>query len=185
MDNTDDQLIINRVLQGEVNAFGILVKRYQKPIFNLMYRIVGSADQAADLAQETFIKAYENLEKFAPGKRFFPWLYAVGLNHAKDFIRKNKARQKTELNTERMIDSQQFYQQQEHLCETLDFQRVEKALSTMPLTYREAVILRYHEELSTRDISTALQISPSAAKMRISRGLEMLRQILKGGDYEG
>jgi len=185
MDNTDDQRIINRVLHGEANAFGILVKRYQKPIFNLMYRIVGSADQAADLAQETFIRAYENLEKFTPGRRFFPWLYAVGLNHARDFVRKNKARQKTELDTERMTDSQQLYQQQEHLCETLDFQRVEKALSIMPLTYREAIILRYHEELTTRDISAALQISQSAAKMRISRGLEMLRQILKGGENEG
>jgi RNA polymerase sigma-70 factor (ECF subfamily) len=184
MNHSDDQEIINRVLRGEVNDFGIFVKRYQVPIFNLMYRIVGSADLAADLAQETFIKAYEKLELFKPGRKFFPWLYAIGLNHAKDFVRKNKGRQNTYLDTERLFNSQEFQQQQARLGESLDFQRVEKALSTMPLTYREAVILRYHEELPIRDISAALQISVSAAKMRISRGLEMLRQIVKGGDYE-
>ena len=184
MDNDEDQQIINRVLRGEANAFGTFVERYQKPIFNLMYRTVGSDDQAADLAQETFIRAYEKLEQFRPGKKFFPWLYAIGLNRARDFVRKNKARQKTHFYTERMTDPQEYHRHQERLCDSLDFQKVEKALSMMPLTYREAIILRYHEELSIRDISAALQISVSAVKMRISRGLEMLRQILVGEDHE-
>jgi len=67
MESTDDQRIISRVLKGDCNAFGILVQKYQKPIFNLMFRMTGSQDQAADLAQETFIKVYENLERFRPG----------------------------------------------------------------------------------------------------------------------
>jgi RNA polymerase sigma-70 factor (ECF subfamily) len=74
--------------------------------------------------------------------------------------------------------------QQKRLDDHLDFQRLDKALSKMPLTYREAIVLRYHEELSMRDLAAALNISLSAAKMRVSRGLEMLRQMVKGMDNE-
>jgi len=179
MDNIDDQLIINRVLQGETDAFSILVKRYQRPIFNLMYRVTGSPDQAADLTQEAFIKIYEKLEYFLPGRAFFPWLYAIGLNHSKDFLRKNRGRQSVELDPEKMDHAGEPGEHENRLHDHLDFQRLEKALNLIPLTYREAIILRYHEELSVRDTAAALEISLSAAKMRISRGLEMLRQVLK------
>ncbi|MBT8763982.1 sigma-70 family RNA polymerase sigma factor [Desulfohalobiaceae bacterium Ax17] len=181
MDASDEQRIINRVLKGDTNAFGILVKRYQKPIFNLMYRMSGSLDEAAELTQEAFIKAYEKLEHFQPGKKFFPWLYAVGINHAKDLIRKNKRHLYSEENSEKLPELSHLSDQQDSMNDSLDFQQIEKALVGMPLKYREAIILRYREEMSMRDIAQALQISVSAAKMRVSRGLEMLRRSLKGG----
>ncbi|WP_457572002.1 RNA polymerase sigma factor [Desulfovulcanus sp.] len=182
MDASDEQHIINRVLKGDTNAFGILVKRYQKPIFNLMYRISGSLDEAAELTQEAFIKAYEKLEHFQPGKKFFPWLYAVAMNHAKDLMRRSKRQQYSEESCDKTSEPGYFSEQQDNMIERLDFQQIEKALVEMPLKYREAIILRYHEEMSMRDIAQALQISLSAAKMRVSRGLEMLRRALQGGE---
>ena len=184
MDSIDDQSIINRVFKGEANAFGILVERYQRPIFNLMYRFTGSPDQAADLTQEAFIKAYGNLERFRPGSTFFPWLYAIGLNHARDFLRKDRTSQNVELDPEQMYHSGDPSDHQKRLDAHLDFQRLEKAMNKMPLTYRAAVVLRYREELSMREVATALDISLSAAKMRVSRGLEMLRQLVKGMNNE-
>lgn len=186
MDNKDDQHIINLVLKGDTDAFGILVQRYQKPIFNLMFRVAGFREAAADLTQETFIKTYENLERFKPGKKFFSWLYTIGLNVARDFARKNKAR--VEVNPGK--DPAEFCEchtpdeQQRRLCEGLDFIRLEKAMCSLPLLYREALVLRYHEELSMRDVAESLSISVSAAKMRVSRGLEMLRIALKGVGHE-
>ena len=186
MESNDDQSAINRVLNGDTNAFGALVRRYQRPIFNLMYRVAGSTDDAAELTQVTFIRTYETLERFQPGRKFFPWLYAIGLNIARDFVRKNKA--KIEVNTGKDLEEfsgcEALDDQQDRLCESLDFMRLEKALGVLPIIYREALVLRYHEELPMREIAEALNVSVSAAKMRVKRGLEMLRQTFKGTVYE-
>ena len=186
MDGNDEQNCIDRVLLGEVNAFRILVERYQKPIFNLMYRMAGSSDRAADLTQETFIRAYQRLERFHPGKRFFPWLYSIGLNLARDFARKNRYNPEvgSSLNPESFSDCNSPGDQHDRMCESLEFLRLEKALDELPVIYREALILRYHEESSMRDIAAALNLSVSAAKMRVHRGLDMLREQYKGGIHE-
>ena len=186
MDGTDEQNCIDRVLRGEVNAFGTLVERYQKPIFNLMYRMAGSSDKAADLTQETFIRAYQKLERFHPGKRFFPWLYSIGLNLARDFTRKNTRNPETlsALNPESFSGCNSPGDQHNRMCESLEFLRLEKALDELPVIYREALILRYHEESSMRDIAAALNLSVSAVKMRVHRGLNMLRDQYKGGTHE-
>ena len=89
MNITEDDAIIEKVLSGNVNAYGLIVKKYQQPIYNLMLRTVRSEDKAADLAQETFIRAYEKLDLFRPGNKFFSWLYSIGMNLARDSIRKN------------------------------------------------------------------------------------------------
>jgi RNA polymerase sigma-70 factor (ECF subfamily) len=186
MDGKDEQHCIDRVLRGEVNAFGTLVERYQKPIFNLMYRMAGSSDKAADLTQETFIRAYQKLERFHPGKRFFPWLYSIGLNLARDFARKNTCNPETgsTLNPESLSGCDSPGDQHDRMCESLEFLRLEKALDELPLIYREALILRYHDECSMGEIAAALNLSVSAAKMRVHRGLDMLREQYKGGTHE-
>jgi len=186
MDGKDEQHCIDRVLRGEVNAFGPLVERYQKPIFNLMYRMAGSSDKAADLTQETFIRAYQKLERFHPGKRFFPWLYSIGLNLARDFARKNTCNPEagSTLNPESFSGCNSPGDQHDRMCESLEFLRLEKALNELPVIYREALILRYHDEFSMGDIAAALNLSMSAAKMRVHRGLDMLREHYKGGTHE-
>jgi len=186
MDGKDEQHCIDRVLRGEVNAFGPLVERYQKPIFNLMYRMAGSSDKAADLTQETFIRAYQKLERFHPGKRFFPWLYSIGLNLARDFARKNTCNPEagSTLNPESFSGCNSPGDQHDRMCESLEFLRLEKALNELPVIYREALILRYHDEFSMGDIAAALNLSVSAAKMRVHRGLDMLREHYKGGTHE-
>lgn len=68
----DDSQLISAILEGDVNAYSTVVLRYQQAIFNLMFRMTGSYEDATDLAQETFIKAYEQLYRFQRGKKFFP-----------------------------------------------------------------------------------------------------------------
>ena len=181
MDNGDDQRVIAAVLAGETDAYAVLVERYQKPIFNLMVRMTGSTWDALDLAQETFIKAFEQLHRFRLGKRFFPWLYTIGLNHSKNFIRQRRSVQTTSLDgCEAGFDPANPRMEEEKLCARLDAVRITKALEELPFDYREAVILRYHEELSMDEIASVLGISVSGAKMRVHRGLKKLREILEG-----
>ena len=181
MDNGDDQRVIAAVLAGETDAYAVLVERYQKPIYNLMVRMTGSTWDALDLAQETFIKAFEQLHRFRLGKRFFPWLYTIGLNHSKNFIRQRRSVQTSSLDgCETGCDPGNPRMEEEKLCARLDAVRITKALEELPFDYREAVILRYHEELSMDEIASVLGISVSGAKMRVHRGLKKLREILEG-----
>jgi RNA polymerase sigma-70 factor (ECF subfamily) len=178
MVDTDENLV-SEILAGDVEAYAILVKRYQKPIFNLMLRTTSCEEDAFDLAQETFLRAYEKLEHFKPSGRFFPWLYTIGMNLARDFTRKAKTREIKaaelhEIQKELTLESEPS----RSLPESIDAKRVRETLQMLPLEYREAVILRFHEAMSIREVALAIGISVSGAKMRIHRGLMKLRQLL-------
>lgn len=184
-DNEDE--VIRDVLAGNTQAFGILVARYQKPIFNLMLRATRAEHTAADLAQDTFVRAYENLARFRPGARFFSWLYAIGLNRARDWLR-GAGTQRREVPLE--IDEAQIgdpgiNDPRPHIDQHLDLERVGQAVTHLPLEYREAVMLRYHEDLPLKEVAQILGITLSAAKMRVHRALDMLRRALEVENANG
>jgi RNA polymerase sigma-70 factor (ECF subfamily) len=169
MDKNEVDLICD-ILAGDANAYAVLVKRYQRPIYNLMFRFTFSEADAFDLTQETFVKAYEKLEQFKPSGRFFPWLYAIGLNIARDQIRKAK---RAKLMKEDLIH---FV----HNPGPLDFSRVEESMKHLSLESREAIFMRFHEGMTVNEIAKALGVTGSAVKMRIHRGLIRLRELLSG-----
>jgi len=178
MGNTDENLVSD-ILAGDVEAYAILVKRYQKPIFNLMIRTTSCEEDAFDLTQEAFVRAYEKLERFKPSGRFFPWLYTIAMNLALDFLRKTKTREikKTEL-YEMQKDLSEGSNPSKSLPEKIDAERVNAVLQDIPLEYREAIFLRFHEGMSIREVALSIGISVSGAKMRIHRGLIKLRRLL-------
>ena len=175
----DETRIIAAVLEGDVNAFEPLVAKYEKPIYNLMYRTTGSLDEAVELTQEAFLKAYDKLDQFQTGRNFFSWLYALALNVGRDYLRyKRRNPPSIHDNPGRIDESQRPGQEEPRLTE--EYQSLIKALGQIPIDYREAVVLRYHEERSMQEIAEMLNLSVSGAKMRVHRGLEKLRAILGG-----
>jgi RNA polymerase sigma-70 factor (ECF subfamily) len=173
--------LIRDILGGDAQAYAILVNRYQRPIFNLLLRMTGCRETAADLAQEAFVKAYESLEKFKLSEKFFPWLYAIAANLARDHWRRQQhaaghadaVRQIVKSNPEKVTA------EEERLTTLLDARRLQDCMERLPRDYREALILRFHEGLSMADIGKSLGVSTSGAKMRISRGLEKLRHLFQ------
>lgn len=163
------------VQSGDAEAFRYLVERYQGPIYNLMLRGVPDASTAADLAQETFLKAYAAIGRFDATKRFFPWIYSIGMNILRDHMRK-AGRELSGLEVEGTHDKSP----ENLVMESLDSRRVGREVLRLPETYREALILRFREECSMKEIAVALGIGVSGAKMRVSRGLAMLRERLEG-----
>ena len=176
---TDDQRV-EEVLHGDVHAFGCLIKKYERPIFNLMARTAGGLEEAADLSQEAFLRAYEKLHTYHGHNQFFSWLYAVSLNLARDFLRKQKR-------------GAQIFRESDGPDQPRDAQvpdapegdhegemkHIYTILGTLPLDYREALILRYRQDLPVKEVAAGLGISVSGAKMRIHRGLEQLRDKLR------
>ena len=182
MSNSEENAIISSILAGDADAFAILVKRYQKPVFNLMIRITSSEEDAFDLTQDTFIQAYEKLDRFKPSGRFFTWLYTIGINLGRDFLRKRKT---GKTKAEELYESQKTLSMApnhwEPLIEKLDSALVKEALQELSLDYREAIILRFQEGMSMSEVARALGISTSGAKMRVHRGLLKLRGLLTTG----
>ena len=185
MEKDSDEELVHQVLQGKVQAFGLLVDRYERPVFNLMYRFSRSESEAADLTQEVFLRAYARLSSFDVKRRFFPWLYTLAMNQARDWQRshtrslKNLARLRWEMET---IGTGS--QQEEQLLSNEEVSRLYGALDVLPDTTREIVLLRYQQELSINDLAEIFNLSESAVKMRISRGLERMKAVLGGERYE-
>ncbi len=186
MEPQNDANVIAEILAGDPDLYSVLVKRYQRQIYNLMLRMTSSTEDALDLSQETFIKAYSNLERFRPGGRFYPWLYTIGLNLARDFLRKKKGiRVSTEDVFEVETDLAVDPDQEKALIARADAAAAQKALMALPIKYREALILRYREDLPLQEVAQALEISVSAAKMRVHRGLDHMRSLLRKTTDEG
>ncbi len=183
MDLTDNQLI-RLVCQGEHPLFSILVERYNVQIFNLMYRFSEDREEAADLTQDVFCKAFEKIDRYEAGKSFFPWLYTLALNHARDWKRK-------QCHKEKKFHS---FRLEEKRCEaaTPEFavengqrhDQLYSALAGLAEDRREMIILRYRHERSIKELGEIFRLSESAVKMRLSRTISELAGMLKEPDNE-
>lgn len=181
MDHDQEQEIIRRVLGGDRSAFAGLVEKYQEPIFNLAYRMTGSREDADDLTQETFIRAYQNLYRFDQHKKFFTWLYTIGINLIRNHLKKNE-RKVVHLTTS---DSVVEHQKEEYTKEKDDTSsadrmiRLEQVIRNLPVDLREAIILKFMNDLTFEEVANVTGDSVSAVKMRIYRGLEKMKQMIE------
>lgn len=172
--------IIQNVLDGDREKFALLVDKYQGPIYNLLYRLTGSMQDAEDLAQETFIKAYKSLNNFQTKKKFFSWIYTIAINLTRNHLKKKKP-----LLVENVEDLKPDNRQTDknnpeiNLIKHEQAQALARSIQKLPIALREAVILRYYFYLPFEEIARILCISLSGAKMRVYRGLEKLENIMK------
>lgn len=171
--------IVEQVLEGNKNQYRFIVDKYQNQIFSFLMRATESRSDAEELTQETFMKAYSALKKFDTKNKFFPWLYTIALNTFRDWKRKDLNQPKTSLPCpeNQFVDAQAVNQE---LAATRkeDMALIQKGLSMISLDYREAIILRFRYDLSLQEISNVFNISMSASKMRIHRGLKQLKLVV-------
>lgn len=177
-----DKKLVSQTLQGDQDAYAQLVDRYKKQIYNLMYRHTNSADDAAEMTQDIFCKAYERLNTYQHEKSFFSWLYTMALNMTRDRKRKQNYHyermnqishemEKSSPSPSKQIESSE---QTEHLWRALDH---------LSDNRKEMVILRYRHDHSIQDLAEIFNLSESAIKMRLHRALADLNVILKSESY--
>ncbi len=177
--NTEiENSVVKRVLDGDVQAFEFIVRKYQATIYNLMYRVFHDESEAADMAQEAFVRAFSKLDKFRGG-RFFSWLYTLSINIARDRLRKRR------LSDNLFFVPEDIGQYPDHddgisiLEKGIDVRKLYSIIETLPLGYTEPLLLRYREDLSLKEVSKLTGLSLSGTKMRIHRGLAMVRERLE------
>jgi RNA polymerase sigma-70 factor (ECF subfamily) len=184
--STDEQLAA--ALRGDRDAFASLVERYEARLVNYLYRLVRSAEDAHDLAQEVFLKVYQALDRFDPQYRFSTWLFRVGQNAAIDQIRRQRlklvsmSREHPEGGEERDWDfPSPDPTPYGDLRNRERGSAIQQAVDALPWEYRELILLRHFGELSYEEIATLKQLPLGTVKNKLFRGRQMLKERL--GDF--
>jgi len=189
MTSTDEDLVV-AFQSGDIPAFDQLVRRWDRKIQGVIYRLVGNHDEARDLSQEAFLKAYRALGRFKKEARFSSWLYQIAINATRDRLRRRRRR--TDLSLDDVEEKGERSLRDGapsalDLIESSDLSRaVAAAMAALPEEQREVVILKEYQGLTFPEIAETLDVPLSTVKTRLYRGLGQLRirlerQGIRGG----
>jgi RNA polymerase sigma-70 factor (ECF subfamily) len=178
MKQIDEGEIVGRVLGGDREAFSALVDAYKGPVFRLAFRMTGSTQDADDLTQETFLRAFQSLGRFRAGERIFPWLYTVSLNVIRNHLRKANALQEDSARNDAPEAADPRNNPAEAAIGRERVRRLQGYLLRLPVPVREALVLRYYEDMSFEDIASVTGDTLSSVKMKVYRGLEKIRLMM-------
>lgn len=150
----DDSRLVQEILDGHPELFARLVSDYQGPVYNLALRMTGSPEDAADLTQEAFVRAWINLDKFDPERRFFIWLYTLSLNIIRSHLKKKSSRPSLEYCPERTrLEQDAKSDPPEQLISRQQGQDMQQMLLGLPVDQREALLLRFFSDVSYREMT--------------------------------
>lgn len=179
----NDEDLVKRSQQGDINAFEQLISKYQQKVYNIAYRLMGNAEDASDLAQEAFIKTYKSIKNFRGDASFSTWLHHIVMNVCRDELRKRSRHKISSLDepvtteegqvnrevTDWSNSPEQAYEQKESK-ETL-----QKLIDTLSPEYRLIIVMREMQGFSYEEIAHQLDISLGTVKSRLSRARKYLK----------
>ena len=181
MTREQEAAIVRKVLGGDANAFETLVLEYEKNVYNIALRMTGNSEDAADMTQEAFIKAYNSLQAFRGDSKFSVWLYRIVSNVCLDFLRSKNRRPTVSLSVEdddgedTQLDVADESQSPELLLDRkLTRESVRRGLDSLPPDYRQILLLREIQGLSYDEIAQALSLEVGTVKSRIFRARKRL-----------
>ncbi len=171
-----DGVLVEAARAGSAAAFGELVDRYRAPIVRLAYRLTRDADEANDIAQDAFLRAYRRIGEFRPDRPFSRWLFVIARNASLDSIRRRRRLALLDGGEPRPLEPGP----EEIALRTDQATRVHAALEALPQKYRSVLELYYVSELRYREIALELDIPIGTVKTYISRAKRRLRDELEG-----
>jgi RNA polymerase sigma-70 factor (ECF subfamily) len=179
-----DEVIVERALTGDAEAFGELVRRWERRIFALTYGMLGREEDARDATQETFLAAFRNLRGFRGEAKVSSWLHRIAVNQCISRQRRAKVRSESALGDEQDHDAGSFatpvsespVRVVEGRQETL---AVRRAINSLPIELRQVVVMKEFEELTFREIADALDLPLSTVKSRLYTAFKQLQMRLQ------
>ena len=180
-----DKDLVERTIQGDPNAFNLLVSRWEKRLFNYIYRLVGNRDDALDICQETFLKAYQQISYLRDYKKFKSWLFKIGRNFSITYYRsKNQSKTSNVVENQQELDNLLLRKYRENSGNQRKLEPaelrllVEGALNKLNFEQRETVVLKIFEGLKFNEIANISGCPVSTVKSRLYLGLNQLKDIL-------
>ena len=174
----EDPDLIARTKRGKVEAYNVLVSRWEKRVFNYLLRLVGNREDAMDLSQEVFLKAYQNLGKLQDASRFGPWLFRIAHNEAFSHLR----RKRPEVELASRPADEIAGPRTEPLELTL---AVRRALGLLSDDQREAIVLKIYQGFKFEEMAEVLDCPVSTVKSRVYAALDVLKETLAPIDTRG
>lgn len=187
-----DQALIERFLSGDVGAFNTLVWRWEKPIYNFVYRYVGSTEAAREVTQQTFVRAYTGLRRLKDTAKFATWLHQIAINLSRDELRKRRPflsleGMRMDQNEGEQVPAELWDNPQDrpdacahhsHLSQVLH-----RALLSLPEEQRVVIIMKQYQGFKFTEIAEALAQPVNTVKSRLYHGLLTLRRLLEQWGY--
>ncbi len=167
----EDRDLVAKSRRGDVEAYNLLVSRWEKRVYNYLVRLVRDREDALDLAQEAFLKAYQNLAKLADAARFGPWLFRIAHNEAFSLLRRKRPESDSEVQLETEGQSYRLYPVELTLAVT-------SALERLSDDQREAVVLKIYEGFKFEEMAEILSCPVSTVKSRLYTALDLLKGTL-------
>lgn len=183
--NLTDQKLIGQVLSGDSAAFGEIVERHEDRLYNTIYRLVGSADDARDLLQDTFVKAYEKLDDFRGGSSLYTWLFRIAVNTSLSHRRRRKWVQMgapagdDDPNPGDAVADTAAVDPADPLIAAETETLVQEAINSLDDEHRTVVVLRDIQHCDYHEIADILDVPPGTVKSRLHRARMMLRDRLE------
>lgn len=186
--NNEDWSVVESCLDGDRQAYALLVKKYERPVFNIVYRLTSDFEMANDITQETFIKAYRSLRQVRAEFKFSNWLFKIATNLCRDQFKKKKPEAEISLDesialAESVIpynDSNNSLDPEEKLVLKEEQKQVLGAIESLPFLYRKIIVLRYIQDLAYKEIADILKIPMGRVKVQLHRAHKILRNELTG-----
>ncbi|MBE6423978.1 RNA polymerase sigma factor RpoE [Succinivibrio dextrinosolvens] len=180
---SSDEALVKRVQQGDVNAYNILVIKYQHKVAQIISKFVGNSADVNDVAQEAFIKAYKAINNFRGESSFYTWLYRIVVNSAKTYLESNSKRKNhIDVDSEEFqsIDAQGVLTSKESPDKIIESQELQQvilsAMKELPEELRQAIMLREVEGMSYEDMADLLQIPIGTVRSRIFRARQFIEE---------
>lgn len=186
---TDVELIA-KAISGREDGFEELVRRYQRPITNYVFRMLSDYDASLDVTQEVFIKVYNSLSRYSSEYKFSTWLYRIAHNAAIDYIRRRSPNELS-IETENKDGAYQLQIESPNPTPEQDRERsewrteIEAVVKCLPAVYRELILLRHSQDLSYDEIAEITGLPLGTVKNRLFRAREMMREIFIERGFTG
>ena len=176
------EALVLRAQRKDADAFAQLIRRYERVALSVAYGVLSNSDAAGDIVQEAFLRAWQRMSELKEPARFGTWLCGIARNLAIDFRRRNKNLKLTgdsaAFESSALIDDRYCADPLDELSRKERHEMVGRALQSLDDATRPAVILRYYDGLSSREIGQLLELSPAAVDMRLSRARQQLKGLL-------
>jgi RNA polymerase sigma-70 factor (ECF subfamily) len=175
----DDAECVRRVQRGDIDSFEVLVRRHQKAIFNLVYRLLGNYDEAAEVSQDVFLSAFKSIHQFRGEANFSTWLYRIGLNHASTRRKSLNSAQRRQLSLDgsevianSTVDPAKNFEDKEIQ------QRVQQALNSLDAEDARIILLRDLQDIPYDEVAEILDLPVGTVKSRLHRARQALKTSL-------
>lgn len=169
--DAEDAAIVHRCLHGETAAFEHIVKRYERPLFNVAFRMLGRYEDASDATQNAFIKAYGHLDSFDPTQRFFSWIYRILKNECLNVLRAQRAFEPLEVDIATAETGDAVEDAERHRA-------LLRGLMQLSTEHREVIALRHFAEMSYEEVGVTLGIPEKTVKSRLYSARQRLGELL-------